>query len=71
MNSFIAEISDKKRTNFNFCYRIFIYYILLATQYLQNIRKVEKKKKRCPGDLTETIGAYEMLGLLEVRARAV
>ena len=70
MNSFIAEISDKKRTNFNFCYRIFIYYILLATQYLQNIRKVEKKKM-WPGDLTETIGAYEMLGLLEVRARAV
>ena len=34
-----------------------------------NIGKEEKKKWR--GDLTETIGAYERLGLLELRARAV
>ena len=35
----------------------------------KNIGKEEKKKWR--GDLTETIGAYERLGLLELWARAV
>ena len=34
-----------------------------------NTGKDEKKKWR--GDLIETIGAYERLGLLELRARAV
>ena len=32
--------------------------------------KAEKKKK-WRGDLTETVGAYPRLGLLEVRTRAV
>ena len=31
----------------------------------------EEKKKSGRGDLTETIGAYERLGLLELQARAV
>ena len=35
----------------------------------KNIRKEEKKKWQ--GDLTETVGAYEGLGLLELPARAV
>ena len=29
------------------------------------------RKKKWRGDLTETIGAYERLGLLELRARPV
>ena len=34
-------------------------------------RKVEKKKKKWRGDLAETVGTYQRLGLLEVRAKAV
>ena len=37
----------------------------------KNIRKEEEKKNKWRGDLTETIGAYERLGLLELRAGAV
>ena len=37
----------------------------------KNIGKVEKKKWRPRGDLTETMGAYKRLGLLELWARAV
>ena len=51
---------------------LFIYLFILflfATIITKNIRKEEKKKRR--GDLTETIDAYERLGLLELRARAV
>ena len=44
---------------------IFICYIIIT----KNIGKEEKKKWQ--GDLTETMGAYERLGLLELRARAV
>ena len=48
----------------------FIHFIC-HTNY-KNIGKEErKKKKRWRGDLTETIGAYERLGLLELWARAV
>jgi len=36
--------------------------------YKKNIRKEKEKWRR---DLTKTIGAYERLGLLELRARAV
>ena len=31
----------------------------------------KEKKKKWRGDLTETVGAYERLGLLELRAKAV
>ena len=41
------------------------YFILFATLITKNIGKEEKKKK-WRGDLTETIGAYERLGLLEL-----
>ena len=45
-----------------------IYFILFATLITKNIGKEEeeKKKKKWRGDLTETIGAYERLGLLEL-----
>ena len=49
-------------------YLFFIYFILFATLITKNIGKEEekKKKKKWRGDLTETIGAYERLGLLEL-----
>ena len=45
------------------------FYFICHTIITKNIGKEEKKKWR--GDLTETIGAYERLGLLELWARAV
>ena len=46
---------------------LFIYFILFATLITKNIGKEEEeKKKKWRGDLTETIGAYERLGLLEL-----
>ena len=42
------------------------YFILFATLITKNIGREEKKKKKWRGDLTETIGAYERLGLLEL-----
>ena len=49
---------------------LFFYYIFIChTIITKNIRKEEKRKWR--GDLTETIGDYQRLGRLELRARAV
>ena len=49
---------------------LFFYYIFIChTIITKNIRKEEKKKWR--GDLTETIGDYQRLGRLELRATAV
>ena len=49
---------------------LFFYYIFIChTIITKNIRKKDKKKWR--GDLTETIGDYQRLGRLELRARAV
>ena len=48
-----------------FFYDIFICHTIIT----KNIGKEEKKKWR--GDLTETIGDYQRLGLIEPRARAV
>ena len=40
----------------------FFYFILFATLITKNIGKEEEeKKKKWRGDLTETIGAYELL----------
>ena len=50
-------------------YLIFIFIFNCQTIITKNIGKEEKKKWR--GDLTETIGAYERLGLLDQRDRAV
>ena len=47
-------------------YFILFYFILFATLITKNIGKEEEKKKKWRGDLTETIGAYERLGLLEL-----
>ena len=50
-----------------FIFIYFIYFILFATLITKNIGKEEeKKKKKWRGDLTETLGAYERLGLLEL-----
>ena len=43
---------------------LFYFYFICHTIITKNIGKEEKKKWR--GDLTETIGAYERLGLLEL-----
>ena len=43
----------------------FLFYFICRTIITKNMGKEEKKKWR--GDLTETIGAYERLGLLELR----
>ena len=43
---------------------VFYFYFICHTIITKNIGKEEKKKWR--GDLTETIGAYERLGLLEL-----
>ena len=50
---------------------IYLFYFIFTchTIITKNIRKEEKKKWR--GHLTETIVAYERLGLLELQARAV
>ena len=49
---------------------LFFYYIFIChTPPTKNIGKEEKKKWR--GELTETIGDYQRLGLLNLRARAV
>ena len=50
-------------------YLFILFYFICHTIITKNIGKEEKKKWR--GDLTETIGAYERLGLLELWARAV
>ena len=47
----------------------FNYIFICHTIITKNIGKEGKKKWR--GDLTETIGDYQRLGLLELRARAV
>ena len=49
--------------------KFFFLNFICHTVITKNIGKEEKKKWR--GDLTETIGAYERLGLLELWARAV
>ena len=50
-------------------YLFILFYFICHTMITKNIGKEEKKKWR--GDLTETTGAYERLGLLELWARAV
>ena len=44
---------------------LFLFYFICHIIITKNIGKEEKKKK-WQGDLTETIGAYERLGLLEL-----
>ena len=51
-----------------FIYFILFYFYLPHNNY-KNLGREEKKKWR--GDLTETIGAYERLGLVELQVRAV
>ena len=53
----------------SFNYLFISFHFICHTIITKNIGKVEKKKW-C-GDLTETIGAYERLGLLKLWARAV
>ena len=46
---------------------LFLFYFICHTNYKKyRKRRRRKKKKKWRGDLTETIGAYERLGLLEL-----
>ena len=47
----------------------YLFYFICHTIIKKIKEKREKKKWR--GDLTETIGAYERLGLLELRVRCI
>ena len=73
MNSFIAEMSDKKRNHLTFVIEyLFILFYLPHNDYKKyKPKKKQKKKKKWRGDLAETVGAYQRLVLLEVRAKAV
>ena len=46
-------------------------FILFYLPHNKYITHGKRRKKKWWGDLTESIGAYERLGLLELRARAV
>ena len=48
----------------------YLFYFICNTIITKNKGK-ERKKKKWWGDVTETIGPYERLGLLELRVRAV
>ena len=58
-NCFIQFFKNKTCT-----IRCGLFYFICHTIITKNIGKEEKKKWR--GDLTETVGAYETLGLLEL-----
>ena len=53
------------------CYYLFILFYLPHNNYKKETAERREKKMKWRGDLTETIGAYERLGLLELRVRAV
>ena len=53
--------------HFQISFIFILFYFICHTIITKNMGKEEKKKWR--GDLTETIGAYERLGLLELRAK--
>ena len=63
----IYSVFTKSQRALVLCY--FMLFIYLPHNNYKKYRKRRKKKWR--GDLTETIGAYERLGLLELQARAV
>ena len=51
---------------------VFIYYFICHTIITKNKGKErEREKNEVAKNLTETIGAYERLGFLELRVRAV
>ena len=56
---------------------VFICYFICHTIITKNKGKERERERereremKWPGDLTETIGAYERLGFLELRVRAV
>ena len=55
---FFPVLSNRPRIH------LFLFYFICHTIITKTIGKEEKKKWR--GDLTETVGAYERLGLLEL-----
>ena len=49
---------------------LFLFYFIFCPTIITK-NKGKERKKKWQGDLTETIGAYERLGLLELWVRAV
>ena len=49
----------------------YLFFLFLFYLPHNNYKKYRKRRKKWRGDLTETIGVYERLGLLELWARAV
>ena len=50
---------------------VFICYFICHTIITKNKGKEREREMKWRGDLTETIGAYERLGFLELRVTAV
>ena len=50
---------------------VFIYYFICHTIITKNKGKERERKNEVAKNLTETIGAYERLGFLELRVTAV
>ena len=61
----------ERKCNIQLIIYLFILFYLPHNNYKKYRKRRRKKKKKWRGDLTETIGAYERLGLLELLARAV
>ena len=60
----------KRDYDITLCRSVLIYFILFYfichTNYKKYRKRRRRKKKKWRGDLTETIAAYERLGLLEL-----
>ena len=65
------EITTIFIPGFQYTYTYLFYFILFYLPHNNCINIGKEGKKKWRGDLTETIGAYDRLGLLELRARAV
>ena len=63
---FIKLLKTCSTNSFLFIYFYFICHTIMNYKWYRICRK-----KKWQGDLTETIGAYERLGILKLRARAV
>ena len=67
---FKAFAGHKRYFSFTLLFFFISFFLFIChTIITKNIEEEEKKKGR--GDLTETMGAFGRLGLLELRARAV
>ena len=75
MNTFVHYQDTRKHMKLQWSSfqgsNIFIYLFCFICHTINTWHIGKEEKKKWWGDLTESIGAYERLGLLEMRARAV